>query len=143
MNTMKKTLLILIVIFFAFQLHAQTLLIFGGKNHDVFLGCLNCGKYDSKSIWNAFGNFGSKFNDKCIWNKYSDYGGKYSDFSPFNQYANYPPVIVDDDGGFYGYFTVNKYNQQRCKSNLAIIICDYWEDIQDDVGKYYDKIFEQ
>ena len=80
----------------------QSLPIFGGKNHDVFLGCLNCDKYEDKSIWNKYGDFGSKYNDKCIWNKYGGYGGKYSDLSPFNKYANNPPVLVDKDGNFYG-----------------------------------------
>jgi len=32
------------------QLH-----IYGGKDHDVYLGCLNCDNYDSNSIWNAYG----------------------------------------------------------------------------------------
>ena len=70
---------------------SQTLYIYGGEDHDVFLGKLNASKYDSKSIWNEYGTYGSA----------------YSSYSPFNSYASYPPVIVDEEGNFYGYFTVN------------------------------------
>lgn len=121
---------------------AQSILIFGGKNHDVFLGCLNCTKYDNNSIWNKYGDFGSKYNEKCIWNKYSEYSGKYSDYSPFNKYATYPPVLVDDDGNFYGYFTANKYKDKRTDVELAIFIIDYWETIKDDISEYYEQIFK-
>lgn len=121
---------------------AQSILIFGGKNHDVFLGCLNCTKYDNNSIWNKYGDFGSKYNEKCIWNKYSEYSGKYSDFSPFNKYASYPPVLVDADGNFYGYFTANKYKDKRTDLELAIFIVDYWETIKDDISESYEQIFK-
>ena len=121
---------------------AQSILIFGGKNHDVFLGCLNCTKYDNNSIWNKYGDFGSKYNEKCIWNKYSEYSGKYSDYSPFNKYATYPPVLVDDDGNFYGYFTANKYKDKRTDVELVIFIIDYWETIKDDISEYYEQIFK-
>ena len=104
---------------------AQTaeLLLFGGRDHKVFLGCLNCGKYDSGSIWNRYGDHGSRYSDTSIWNKYGTYGSKYNDESPWNRYGQSPPVIVDRAGNFYGYFTANPYFQNRTtlKSALAII----------------------
>lgn len=143
MNKNLKSFLfpILLVLFFCQPINAQNILIFGGKNHDVFLGCLNCDKYDNNSIWNKYGDYGSKYNDKCIWNKYGDYGGKYSDTSPFNKYASSPPVLVDGDGNFYGYFTGNKYSNKATDMKLAIFVCDYWETISEDVSEYYEKIF--
>ena len=78
-----------------------------GSDHDVFLGCLNSNKYDSKSIWNEYGTYGSKYNSKSIWNEYGTYGSSYSAYSPWNDYASYPPVIVDEEGNFYGYLTIN------------------------------------
>ena len=48
---------------------AEALLLFGGKNHDEFIGCLNCGKYDDGSVCNKYGDYGSKYSDKSIWNK--------------------------------------------------------------------------
>ncbi len=56
----------------------QTLHIYGGANKDVYLGCLNCSKYDQNSIWNAYGTYGSKYNSNSIWNAYGTYGSKYN-----------------------------------------------------------------
>lgn len=89
------------------------LLLFGGENHKEFLGCLNCGRYSSGSVCNRYGEHGSRYGDKSIWNRFSDYGSKYSDNSPWNKYATNPPVIVDRDGAFYGYFTAARYHGDR------------------------------
>ena len=120
---------------------SQTLLIFGGDDHDVFLGCLNTNRYDSNSIWNPYGTYGSKYNSKSIWNQYGTYGGEYSSYSPFNPYASNPPVLVDKDGNFYGYFTANRYNPKRTRDKLALFIIENWEEIIEDVGEAYDVIF--
>lgn len=125
-----------------FSFSQKSLHIYGGKDHDVYLGCLNCSKYDQNSIWNQYGTYGSKYNASSIWNKYGDYGGKYSDTSPFNPYASTPPVIVDKDGGFYGYFTVNTYKDKRADFKLVLTIYKYHDEIADDVGTWYDKLFE-
>ena len=69
------------------------------------------------------------------------YGIAYSSYSPFNSYASYPPVIVDEEGNFYGYFTVNKYKSKRANFDLVNIICEYYESIREDVDEWYDKIF--
>lgn len=140
---MKKQLFysLLFFIIFFFNSYSQNLLIFGGDNHDVFLGCLNCSKYESNSIWNEYGTYGSKYSSTSIWNEYSTYSGKYSSNSPFNSYASNPPVIVDKEGNFYGYFTANKYASKATQNKLALFIIDYWESIKEDVGEYYDKIF--
>jgi hypothetical protein len=138
----RKIITVVVLAFVTANLSAQAFLIFGGKNHDVYLGCLNCNKYDDSSIWNNYGDYGSKYNDKCIWNKYGDYGGKYSDYSPFNKYASYPPVLVDGDGNFYGYFTANENASKRTTNKLALYIVDWWEAISEEVSEAYDKIFE-
>lgn len=119
----------------------KTLHIYGGADHDVYLGCINCDSYNSNSIWNAYGTYGSKYNAKSIWNAYGNYGSEYSSTSPFNSYASNPPVIVDKEGGFYGYFTVNTYKSKRADFDLALTICKYYDLIRDDVAKWYDKIF--
>ncbi len=95
------------------HVQAQHLHIYGGDNHDVYLGCLTSSPYDSKSIWNEYGTYGNEYNSKSIWNEYGTYGNEYSSYSPWNEYASNPPVIVDKEGKFYGYFTVNKYKSQR------------------------------
>jgi len=116
--------------------------LYGGKDHDVYLGCINCGKYDANSIWNSYGTYGSKFSSNSIWNVYGSFGGKYSSTSPFNSYASEPPVLVDKEGNFYGYFTSNAYHDKRAESKLSLIIYKYWEEIKDDVATSYDNIFK-
>lgn len=138
---MKKIILIIIAVLFANIAYSQTLLIFGGEDHDVYLGKLNASKYDSESIWNEYGKYGNKYNSDCIWNKYGKYGSEYSSYSPFNEYASYPPILVDSQGNFYGYFTANKYKSNRANIKLVDIICKYYEEIREDVGEGYDLIF--
>lgn len=45
--SMKKLLLSLVCFITSIVCNAQTLYIYGGSDHDVFLGCLNSNKYDS------------------------------------------------------------------------------------------------
>lgn len=95
---------------------AQELRLYGGeKGHHVFLGCLTCDKHSSSSVCNKYGEYGSKYGGTSIWNKYGAYGSKYSATSPWNKYASDPPVIVDPEGNFYGYFTANSYHDKRTK----------------------------
>lgn len=119
----------------------QTLMIFGGDSYDVYLGKLNASEYDSESIWNEYSSYGSSYSSTSIWNEFSSYGSNYSSYSPFNEYATYPPVIVDVEGNFYGYFTVNKYKHERAEFKLALIIYQYYEQIRGDVSGWYDEIF--
>jgi hypothetical protein len=89
------------------------LLLFGGKDHDVFLGCANCSKNDASSICNTYGKFGSRYQSDSIWNQYGTYGSHYQSGSPWNKYAPPSVAIVDKDGNFYGYLTANKYAAKR------------------------------
>ena len=118
----------------------ETLYIYGGKNHTVFLGLLNGSKYDSDSIWDKYGEYGSKYNSNSIWNKYGEYGGKYGSYSPFNDFASYPPILLDDQNNFYGYFT-SGYKTNKANFALVDIICKYHEQIAENPGNWYDKIF--
>lgn len=74
----------------------------------VFLGMLTpSDRYGSDSIWNKYGDYGSKYSSNSIWNTYGDYGSKYSNKSAFNSYATDPPMIVSRDGKLIGYLTEN------------------------------------
>ena len=115
-------------------------LLFGGSNHDVFLGCLNCSKYDSGSVWNKYGDFGSRYSDKSIWNKYATYGSKYSDACPWNRYSQTPPVIVDREGNFYGYFTANAYFPKRTTIKAMLQILDNYETIMENFDDFVDAL---
>jgi hypothetical protein len=131
----------LLAIFSLSAFAQKQLQIYGGQSHDVYLGCLNCDSYNSNSIWNEYGTYGSSYNTKSIWNEYSQYGSDYSTYSLFNTTARYPPVVVDKDGNFYGYLTINEYNSKRADFQLALTIYKYFEEIRDDVSDWYDKIF--
>lgn len=138
----KLVLVVLLGLLVPYTAFSQELHIYAGSNHDVYLGCLNCNKFNSNSIWNAYGTYGSKYNSKSIWNAYGTYGSQYNPESPWNKYSTDPPVIVDKAGEFYGYFTLNENKSKRAEFDLVKIIYEFHEFIKDDVTKWYDKIFE-
>ena len=117
------------------------LYIYAGANEKDYLGKLNASRYDSESIWNSYGTYGNKYNSKCIWNAYGTYGNEYNSNCPFNEYGSNPPVLRDKNGKFYGYFTANKYKANRANYELIDIICEHYEEIREDVGEWYDKLF--
>lgn len=119
----------------------KALYIYGGQNHDTYLGCLNCSDTDKNSIWNEYGTYGSSYNTNSIWNEYGTYGNEYNQYSPWNAYSSNPPVIVDKEGNFYGYFTVNEYKDKRAEFELALTIYKYYDLIREDVSKWYNKLF--
>ena len=87
-------------------------MIFGGEDHKTYLGCLTCAEYSADSVRNKFGANGSQFSGTSIWNHFSDYGSKYSALGACNPYADEPPVIVDQNGKYYGRLTLNKYHAE-------------------------------
>jgi hypothetical protein len=88
------------------------IMIFGGEKHDVYLGCLNCSETASDSIFNSNGKFGkcSGIYDDNLFCRgiYKEFGGKgiYKDQSACGSNASEPPVIVDENGGYYGRFSL-------------------------------------
>jgi hypothetical protein len=136
----KAVIILFFILLLSMPVFSQSLMLFGGRNHDVFLGYLNHNQYESDSIWNQYGNFGSKYNSDSIWNQYGTYGSRYSSDSPFNPYAQNPPVIVDPDGNFYGYFTLNRSkNPTRIEWILWVLENHDW--IRDNRREAYSMIF--
>lgn len=125
-----------------FTTNGEKILIYGGENSEVFLGCLNCDKFDKESIWNTMGDFGSVFGQFSIWNKFREYGGQMGNYSPFNQFSKKPPILVDSNGNKYGYFSVDSFYKQSTDLKLAIYIVENWETISEDVNSAYVDIFE-
>lgn len=95
------------------QAQPAKLLIFGGADHKTYLGCLNCNEYASDSVFNTYGDHGSPYSTQSIWNHYGEFGSSYSVYGACNAYASDPPVIVDQNGAYYGRLTVNEYHPQR------------------------------
>jgi hypothetical protein len=108
---------------------ATKLMLFGGRNNEVYLGCLSCSEYDQDSIANSYGMFGSAYQSDSIFNSYGEYGSRHSQYSACNQYASNPPVTVDSNGNFYGYLTLNnnkqliQKNRQQIYTWLAEEVC--------------------
>ncbi len=118
------------------------LLLFGQKDHKQFLGCLNCGPYDSGSVCNKFGEYGSKFSATSIWNQFGEYGSRLSGLSPWNLFAIDPPVIVDRDGGFYGYFTANTFHDKRTQIKFFLVFLNNVDKVNDDLDNARDLFCE-
>lgn len=118
----------------------RALLLFAGKDHDKFLGCLNCGLHASASIWNAFGQYGSPYNSDSIWNRYGTWGSPYNSYSPWNKYSTSAPVIVDKDGTFYGYFSANAYLNKRTQINWLVWLLDNYDYVIEHLDEVRDKV---
>jgi hypothetical protein len=95
-------------------------MIFGGEDHEQYLGCMNCSEYVHDSVENIFGPFGSKFSATSIRNHFSSFGSQFSSYSACNTFASEPPRIVDDDGNFYGTLTINRFNLQRIRNQTVL-----------------------
>jgi hypothetical protein len=77
-------------------------------NDGQYLGRLTMNKFDTESISNQYGSYGSKYRNTSIFNQYSSYGSAYSSLSPFNKYTSTPPIIYLR-GRKHALLTKNKY----------------------------------
>jgi uncharacterized protein YjdB len=57
-----------------------------------YLGRLT-NQFDSESILNAFGPYGSQFSSTSIYNPFSQYGSQFSTLSAYNPFASSPPQL--------------------------------------------------
>jgi hypothetical protein len=140
---MKKMAVIIILMTFA-SLAARAQgkwMIYGGKNYDQLLGCMECESDEPKTIWSPFTEYGASHSKTSIWNSAGKYGSITSNFSPYNPKAKYPPKVVDGTGKCVGYLTVNKNNPNRLKGGTADLICFNREIVLQDGVEKYGEIF--
>jgi hypothetical protein len=71
-----------------------------------YLGTLTLNQYDTESISNSHGCYGSVHSLTSIKNPNSQYGSPYSSLSPFNKCSSTPPTIYIN-GKKYGALTKN------------------------------------
>ena len=95
----------------------EKLMIFGGRDHSTYLGCISCPQYDSDSVYNQSGLHGNRYEPDSVFNPRGIFGARYSNYSPCNPVAKEPPVIVDREGNFYGRLTVNPHHAQATPSD--------------------------
>lgn len=107
---MKKIMSIFLVISLTLILSSITILASGNLHlvgsDGVYLGKLTTNQYDSKSVFNEVGKYGSDVSMTSIWNDVSPYGSPVSSKSAFNDVASEPPLIVSNDE-VIGYLTTN------------------------------------
>jgi hypothetical protein len=72
----------------------------------TYLGKLTTNQYDSKSVFNEIGKYGSDISMTSIWNDISPYGSSVSMKSAFNDVASNPPLIIYNNETI-GYLTTN------------------------------------
>ncbi|GMV85078.1 MAG: hypothetical protein AMXMBFR80_09350 [Dehalococcoidia bacterium] len=72
----------------------------------TYLGLISSNKYDSDSVCNKYGEYGSKYASTSVRNKYGTYGSAYSSSSAYNKYTSSPPAIILG-GVQVGYLTKN------------------------------------
>ena len=72
--------------------------IFAQDSDAQYLGKVSTIPFDSDSIINEFGAYGSQFSSTSIRNSFSQYGSEFGQFSAYNQFTQSPPIIVYFDG---------------------------------------------
>ena len=90
-----------------------------GKN--TYLGKIT-NSFDSDSIFNDFGTYGSEFSSNSIWNEFSTFGNEFNTYSPFNEFSSSPPMIIKDKK-LIGYLSSNKSIQSSVSPNILKAVC--------------------
>lgn len=85
----------------------------------TFLGVVSSNSYNSNSICNEFGRFGSPFGN-TIFNKFGTYGGEYSPTGAYNTIARKPPLLVKDNQ-VVGVISKNRNFENRIDPDLLLV----------------------
>lgn len=89
-------------------------------NDNEYLGKISKSQFDSDSINNQFGTYGSQFSAYSIFNNFGTYGSEFSSLSPFNKFTSTPPKIYKENV-FIAYLTVNTFMFPRVDTNLLVV----------------------
>jgi hypothetical protein len=98
---MKKTILCLVV------LALMPPVLCSGED----LGNFSANPYDPRSTSNPYGA-GSRYNSNSINNPYGTYGSPYSNKSATNPYATDAPKLYDSQGNYKGKLSANPYDPE-------------------------------
>ena len=123
---MKYLLAIIVALSMSSVVHAKKkVMLFGGLNNKVYLGCYNCSELSPESLFNDIGKYESDISQTSIFNDISQYGSSISRYSPCNELASNPPVLVNEDGAFYGYLTLNEYKPNAVRGAKVLAWLKY------------------
>jgi len=67
--------------------------IFAQDTKEQYLGFITSNKFETESIINEFGSYGSEFSTTSIFNEFSTYGSAFSTYGAFNAFTTTPPII--------------------------------------------------
>lgn len=104
---LRSLVLFVLLSILATMVVSQQINLFSDDNE--YLGCYTCSQYEPDAICNEYGTYGSSYSGNSIWNEYGSYGSEYSSYSPWNSYSSSGPKMVDNEGNFYGRFSINTY----------------------------------
>lgn len=76
------------------------------------LGKYSSNPYDTDSVSNPYGQYGSEYSSKSINNPYGQYGSPYSSKSVNNPYATDTPKLYSQDGKYLGKVSSNPYDPE-------------------------------
>lgn len=109
-----KSLIVFFALIFSATSVRADILLFTESND--FRGCFDCSRYDSDSICNRYGDYGSRYSSNSIWSRYGA-GSRYDTDSPFARYGA-GLKMVDNAGNFYGYFSISSGGERRIREYL-------------------------
>ena len=81
--------------------------IYAGSQHRDYLGCLNCDRFDTNSIWNGYGPFGWD-NGYVGQSRFHGYFQPHGQFSACDPFAADPPLLIDAANTQYSRLNVSK-----------------------------------
>jgi hypothetical protein len=102
--------------------------LFSQEHPEQYLGYVIDDQYDSESIINDYGTYGSRYSSTSIRNQYSAYGSSFGTYSAYNSFASYPPIIwryINDRWEAVAYLTKNTFKQPAVDpDNLILTLRD-------------------
>jgi hypothetical protein len=102
------------------------LLLYGGVNNSVYLGCLTCNQFHADSVCNSFGTYGNPYSSSSIWNQFGTYGNQFNSYSPWNSFSNSGPIIIGTNNLNYGYFTTNAFKTNRTTTQSFLNVLNFY-----------------
>jgi len=92
-------------------------------NEGTYLGKVSSNPFESESICNEFGTYGSEFASKSVRNEFGSYGSPFASQSAYNEFTSTPPRIIYQ-GGVVGYLTKNEFLRGALDPDLLFALYD-------------------
>lgn len=97
--------------------------IFAQDSALTYLGKASSNPFESDSITNTYGSYGSPFSSTSIRNTYSNFGSAFATYSAYNSFTSSPPILYTLSGGRYiaqAYLTKNTFLYPRVDPDLLL-----------------------